>query len=331
MGRHATRIASARRCGRWADVLPLVLLATVVACSSGDAAPADGPELDPEAATDGGIDTEFVMPLDAYVPDHEASTTFKQASDILIRDCMVGRGFDVAAVDSFLETASPDPEQLSVAEKQAGQVREILGLTDRREARESGYLEWVTARVEQNRTRTTADPNDPEDSLTARFGPEFMAALGDPGGASGCGGEAGSHLRGDAGGPPVDVAELYHEAVGRAVEDGRVGHTFGAWSECMADRGHDYDTPVEPLREHEQEAGERSGGQTPVPPADEAQIDLALDDVACKDDTDMVGTWFAVLAAHEQDLIDENAEALQDLLDYDAARLRRARDVVDGA
>lgn len=164
------------------------------------------------------------------------------------------------------------------------------------------------------------DGAKPELELTAEqervlFGPP--QADGTPAADGGCSGEAVAAVGGDLGNPEaaqrVDV-----RSVTLAMKDPRVRTAFADWSACMADRGHEYTTPWDPPNDP------RFTG--PAPGADEAAV--AVDDVACKEETNVVGVWHAVDAALQTVLIDAEPDVFAGVAAERADRLDRARAVL---
>ncbi len=138
----------------------------------------------------------------------------------------------------------------------------------------------------------------------------------------GCQGEARMTLSGAIGPirPPALVATLSAESFGQSLRDPRVSEALGAWSACMADSGYTYQTPLEPLVEHEDALRELAAAKhlpigvpfvTPPPSAEE--IAIARADVACKQQTNLIGVWFTVETEIQKQLIVEHATELAEM------------------
>ena len=90
----------------------------------------------------------------------------------------------------------------------------------------------------------------------------------------------------------------------------------------MKQRGHDYQTPNDPLHDPKW-AG--------LPAASPAEIETAHDDVACKRAADVVGTWYAVESAMQNAAIAAHQQELSDIKSGEAKELRIVAGVLGGA
>jgi hypothetical protein len=79
--------------------------------------------------------------------------------------------------------------------------------------------------------------------------------------------------------------------------DSRVQAAFAKWSSCMAAAGFRYQTP------------EDANNDTTL--SGQAGIRTAVADVTCKQQNNVVGVWWAVLVAYEQEYTDAHAQDLQ--------------------
>lgn len=155
---------------------------------------------------------------------------------------------------------------------------------------------------------------------------------GDPLPQGGCDGEAVSILAGD--GEVYDYAyahELAEEPYFRAFEDSRAVAVTEAWSACMADRGHDYDTPEDPFVDPAWYVMDADGtideSRSPTP----EEIVTAVADVECKQAVNYLGVRVAVESAYQVQVIEEHFQDLEANYRNAQAMLQRANAVSGGA
>ncbi|MET8628687.1 hypothetical protein ABZW30_33925 [Kitasatospora sp. NPDC004669] len=139
----------------------------------------------------------------------------------------------------------------------------------------------------------------------------------------GCLGEADSKLTAQGG--SVTDAQL---AVGinfdnyqRSMTDGTLQAAFHRWSECMKPRGYSYAAPTDAM-------GDKRWKGTVTPSPEE--IATATADAACRQQTNVVGTWFTVESAYEDQAIEANLGKLDQVRRGIAAVVRNAATVNGG-
>jgi hypothetical protein len=124
-------------------------------------------------------------------------------------------------------------------------------------------------------------------------------------------------------GEPDLVIDIDNASFSLSQTDPRVVAVFAAWSRCMKQRGHAYQTPNDPLRDPKW-AG--------LPAASQAEIETAHDDVACKRATAVVGTWYGVESAMQDAAIAAHQQELSGIKSGEAKELRIVAGVLgDGA
>ena len=96
--------------------------------------------------------------------------------------------------------------------------------------------------------------------------------------------------------------------------DSRVKAGFAAWSRCMSRSGFSYSTPMD-ANNDDRWSGEK---------ATDAEIAVAVADVNCKKETNLVGIRVAVDAAHQNAEIAAHTGELQAVRDDLARQLERA-------
>lgn len=118
----------------------------------------------------------------------------------------------------------------------------------------------------------------------------------------GCAGEAENKL--DTAGKDIGlhgiVEQISADGFNRSVSDSRVKAAFSNWSDCMKADGYNYSTPTDAVNDP------RWHESTPSP----AEIATATADVKCKQQANVVGTWFSVESAYEQQMIDQHSQEL---------------------
>ncbi|MDP9795137.1 hypothetical protein J2S43_003649 [Catenuloplanes nepalensis] len=249
--------------------------------------------------------SELVLPFDPYLVFVTSWQVPDRAINMLGRQCMQRFGLDWPVIEGV-----PPNETVIHARR--------YGLFDPVHATAYGYHpapkpdgEW--------QARQERDPTPEEAALWAGEGESQLAGQAVPPG--GCAGEAMRTL--SAGGPeapminPEQLANADHK---RAEQDSRVQAVFGRWSTCMRDRGFHYTTPMDALNDprwHDEAVRT-------------AELETAKADVACKQETNVVGTFFAVESAYQRRTIEDNAQQLNELQKHYDALLRNAAKVVSG-
>lgn len=282
-----------------------VLALSLASCTSGTSSDAE-PEIDQiPVVQDAG---ELTLPLDAYNFTSDSQRVFEDAKATLVRDCLRRFGVEVSMSD-IREDDLPE---------YGWQRERRYGLFDMAAAQSRGYhrqgmpsepqtFSSLDEIEEYRRAQGRWFPSEAEQFLLDGHGrSEFEGrdlprdANGEPLPDEGCRGEAEQVLYDGLSRParPIDAAAQSKQ---RAFGDSRVEEAKAAWSDCMADRGYDYSSIWEP-----------SNRDWPDPVTDE-EIATAVADVECKRETNLVGIWYAVDAAHQRAFIENNAERLAEL------------------
>lgn len=246
------------------------------------------------------------FPLDPYLnvggPAYDVE---EKAYQILMERCMARFGF----------TMDPPPTVASV------DIRaRRYGLVDMNDALQYGYNNPLTANEGANDADATQPKSEAYYAVAYGKGPSDTSnGMEIPQG--GCHGAAQRTLN-DGAAPVADPMfgqVLANRASNLAEQDSRVVAAFSAWSECMARSGYDYDDPWE-------------ANDDPAfdgPEVTQMEISVAAADVACKEEVDLVDTWVAVEVAYQERLVEENSEALAELLELLEARRRNAAEIVE--
>ncbi|MEU4931018.1 hypothetical protein AB0G54_31715 [Streptomyces yokosukanensis] len=96
----------------------------------------------------------------------------------------------------------------------------------------------------------------------------------------------------------------------------QVTAVFRSWSTCMKKHGYSFQTPLEPLRDRLADSSSA------------AEIEMAKTDVACKQKTNLIGTWVAMESAIQKELIEKNQEALAQVRATAQKTLERSAKVI---
>ncbi|MER7702940.1 hypothetical protein ABTX81_08595 [Kitasatospora sp. NPDC097605] len=252
------------------------------------------------------------LPIDPYLLGFEQRDQLERAESVLVSRCMARFGIQYQA-----------PPQIPTGNRPRSR-------TDRR------YLESTAARAQANGyhaaegDQPTAAPAPPQVSDATRMVLTGSAAAGakngqggqDYNGATvpkgGCVGETkdklGANPANNNGGDAQLARDIDATARERSKTDDRVLAVFRSWSECMKSKGYDYADPIKVLDDP------RWTSPTPT----DVERATAVADVACKEQTNVVGVWFTVEAAYETQLIEQNAPALAQVRKDNEDRLRTA-------
>jgi hypothetical protein len=275
-----------------AALAPTVLLApmALVGCAAGGGGGTAGGEPaigTPPAIRDG---TQIKLPLDAYIP---GEGILGKANDLLLQDCVRRYGFSIGAA----VPAKPRPRN-----------ERRFGIVDAEPAARRGYNplpEMGTGAASQQ--RQLAVPNPPPTEILygrASVSPhrKVQAHAGKPVPDGGCVGAVRARL--SSGAPAradIKLGErLANQAHAQAEHDSRVTRVWALWSRCMARSGYTYKTPWDANDDP------RWQGET----ADLQEIRTARADIACRNETNLVGIWAAVESAYQRRLVEKNSVAL---------------------
>jgi hypothetical protein len=280
----------------------------VSACSSGTSAhptqnAADGrpivnKENWPKKIPTTGLTKNLTLPLEAYMASYEDQVTLEQAASDLQQSCMKDYGIDLTLPKAG---ANPPPSDNDA------NIERRYGISDRAEAEKYGYE--LPPALRQHTEQTMRDLSGVEvEVLTGHTKPEAPTAAeaGQPIAApaqgvkparaeyngkalkqGGCIGWSEDRL-GVKEADPTVVAQLAGDSLTQSMKDDKVVKATAAWSSCMAGKGHA--GLADPYAAMDQ--GVTADGE----PTKES-IALAVDDIDCKEQTDLVKIWFGVESA----------------------------------
>jgi hypothetical protein len=260
------------------------------------------------------VDRTFglVLPLDAYMHTNETYQSFLRANAALRDDCL--RRFGVEPEGPTMNYVEDSPNFDLRNEGRYGRLNLEL-------AQERGY----GAPPEYERVPDRSGLWEPDDATwflivgLTEFPDRSLPTdvHGEPLPEDGCNGEAVRLL--DAGEtPPLGFPEgLASETYYRAENHSQVQEAMESWSECMADVGHDFATIWDPM------------GIDWPDPVSEAEIQMAVTDMECRIETNLVGVWYAVESAYQEIVIEEHAEELAAIADWIDTVYRNAVEVLE--
>lgn len=292
----------------WLGVVIMVALA-VSACTADASGPVAERTEPPESAApqidvEPPLDQEIIdradprstpRPLDAYRYDNDTALIISQARIIIGDRCMARFGF--APVPGWQPEGASDTLNYAT-----------YGLWDAEYAAEHGYEPQPVPNPNQSLgpIRFTGD-----DAISVYLG-TVDTYRGQPVPTGGCQGEeiATLSLAAPAGFDPAYGDDLLEEAARRAEQDRRVVALMGQWRECMAAKGWEYTDVYEPFAYW----SDKRGPDRFRPVVSEEEKRAALDDVACKKSTGLLGTWLAAEIAYQEAIIAREGERLDEFM-----------------
>lgn len=256
------------------------------------------------------------LPIEAYMMTSVQQHDFTNAQNVLKTACMKRYGFDFRP---YVVSDSPLAG--------LGQTTNRYGPVDPAAAAEYGYHHGDL-------------PVIPTASAGPTMSDAMLSVLGSGGGPSvgpptpdtyngiavpkgGCSGEVADKL-GFAGkdlGQHGVVSAINFDAYTRSLTDERLTTAFAGWAACMKARGFSYPSPNDVIDDKRWQTQEPSAVETATASAD----------VACKRQANVVGTWFAVESAYEQQMIEQHGPELAEIKQNIGDALRKAAAVSSGS
>jgi hypothetical protein len=252
-----------------------------------------------------------VHPLESYQLDRDQSQLTQRARYLLTRRCVRRYKLDLPPMDT-----APRREKR----------RDDYGLADARDARRWGYtLDWDRPSELPWEARI-----EPDSRLFVVVNGRTTSGRPIPGlPTGGCQGEARRALAGPTKDP---VPDLIRRAWSTSRESPEVVSATRRWHTCIEKAGYRYDNPVESPFGYWSErrmranprptAAQRRHG---IPPTAE-EIEAAVADVACKQESGFLSAWVASNIEHQRRLVTEHQHDLTEhrrRLDATVARARR--------
>lgn len=251
------------------------------------------------------------LPLDAYTLNQQQYLDTLNAQRVLARRCMTQYGIDWHGSDVI------DPAPV-------GQKLDTLFLIiDENRASQYGYHSPDDHSKDGSgggkKSETGGDPTPVEKSVfTGTYkGPDINGHSVPKGG---CNAVVEAELT-KGGTPGVGIFDAANVMLGpyqQSKSDSRVQDAFGSWSTCMKGKGYAYKSPEDAVND--------PAWRSPQPSPTE--IATARADVACKQQTNVVGIWYAVLTAYENRYIEQHAEDLAKVKQQVDATLRNSATIL---
>jgi hypothetical protein len=101
--------------------------------------------------------------------------------------------------------------------------------------------------------------------------------------------------------------------------------TMKKWSECMASKGYNYHDPIEASTATFDLLSAENDWDTP---RKQEQIETAIADVTCKNETNLVSVWLEVIYEHEKKAVQENLPLIEKNKKYDLASIARSQEII---
>ncbi|MEU9735183.1 hypothetical protein [Streptomyces sp. NPDC048002] len=323
-----------------ATTVALTALALLVsACSSGttsdttqnaaDGNPIVNKENWPEEIPASGLVKDLTLPLEAYMASYEEQVTVEQATNDLQQSCMKDYGIDLTLPQAG---ANPPPSDNDV------NIERRYGITDRAEAEKYGYE--LPPALQEHTEQTMRDLSGVEvEVLTGHTKPELPeapegvetgSAFTGPGQTKparaeyngkklktgGCIGWSKDQLGVQEANPTI-VAQLAGDSLVQSMKDDKVIKAIAEWSSCMDGKGHA--GLADPYKAMDQ--GVTNDGQ----PSQES-IALAVDDIDCKKQTDLVKIWSDVETVIQNKQIADNKSQLTGIREQHGKEIAAARE-----
>ncbi|WP_155056123.1 hypothetical protein [Streptomyces blattellae] len=259
----------------------------------------------PEAVPEQGLAKGMSLPLEAYMQTYQDTVTLDEASRSLQERCMAEYGL---SIELPLAGTNPPP-----SDNDANMERRY-GLTDREAAAQYGYglPEELTEQVHQAEPDLTEDevqvltghstptePTAPGADLAAQPAPESYN--GKKIHEGGCTGWAQDELPQPTSEDLAFVSELNGNSFTESMQSPAVKQALADWSQCMQTEGYTAATPSEAA-----EIVPHVEGGT----ASKEEIAVALAEIDCKEQTDLVTVWFAEETKIQKAQITEHQDRL---------------------
>lgn len=268
------------------------VLATLAGCS-GSSTPGGGavavasPTISatPTVSNDGYL----ALPLDAYGFVGDDSATVQQALGVLEQQCMAALGFTSWRPPTGAATSTPATAYNDFPVRPASTA----------EASQYGYRKPTAPSGSATTNSGASVPSSAELQALLGFVPGKQTPPSDPQGG-GCSKTAFDKL--NQGRPAFDgtlVGQLQDSASSKAGADSRVLAVYSAWSACMKQSGFTYANPQA-----------AANFTWPGKQAGSLEQSTAVADERCRQQTNLIGVWVAVLSGYEQELINGNATKL---------------------
>ncbi|WP_345428222.1 hypothetical protein [Actinoallomurus vinaceus] len=236
----------------------------------------------------------LTVPFDTYNFSPAEATTLDSAENLLVRDCMRGRGvtWEVPPLPVDADSAPPNRRRYGVIEPR---IADLFGY---HMPPDGPTVTTYKARVSAWEKGLSSKAQEAE---------------------KGCSQEAEDRL--SAGTPKVNES-LFNQLIFKTFDDSQhdaeVVRVFRSWSGCMAGAGFHYADPLAAITD------DRWSTDNPSP----QEVRAAQTDVRCKTKTGLVATWAAVEQRIQSEAIRAHAKDFQALKASKVGQLEAARQVI---
>ncbi len=268
-----------------AGLAGLMCLALAGCSSSGRPAAAAVPTTRSPSALPAGADLH--LPVEPYLFSEAEAEKLTRAGAVLRKACMRRFGLDYA-----VGPAGPPTGPRTFMDRR-------YGVTDRAEVAANGY-HLGDRDPHAHPSRPPQFSAEQQQVLTGQLPGKTAAdetnlrVNGVPVPPGGCYEEARRGLAGAGELGPSSVAQQANFQTFKAsMSAAQVTKAFEAWSGCMKNRGYSYPNPMDAIGDR------RFLGDSPTP----LELQVATADVICKQQVDLIGTWFTVEASLQKELI----------------------------
>jgi hypothetical protein len=274
----------------------ITLAVSLSSCSGSNAGTAE-PDLSSFPAVTSS--KQISLPFDAYMLTAEQDVLNLKANNLLIKRCAARFGVETTMPVGL----NPTPNELNARR---------YGIVDGKRAQSFGYRPEESPAEAGGKGDWNPSPTEMAVLGMTEATGDLRDAAGDKLPEGGCIGEADRTLGGAQPPAPADVLDVYKSAE----SDSRVQEAWKSWSSCMKDAGYDYKSPWEP-----------NNAKWPEQ-VSQKEIDTAVDDVTCRQSTNLVGTWMAVEAAYQRKALQNDPEGFAKMKAWHDDRVRTAAKVL---
>ncbi|WP_306978864.1 hypothetical protein [Streptomyces canus] len=243
------------------------------------------------------------LPLDKYLVNPSQQSIIDKAYKKLVSTCMARFGFEYK-LSTYQGQRDSDAPTTRVSGHYGHQNSKLMA--------KWGYHPEGGAPINQSSSGTSIPKVTPNQKVAElgtsdpkhNFGPGGQVIHGHTVPNHGCIGEATKRLTGTVDGKLLDpqiAVNVNFKTMYEARQDKRTKSVFAKWSLCMKDRGFNYKDPLAAISDPEWQKSSN-------PTAHELKV--ATTDAACRHKENVVGIWYAVDYAYEEQALAANAAAM---------------------
>ncbi|MCX5404651.1 hypothetical protein OG276_11485 [Streptomyces sp. NBC_00086] len=252
------------------------------------------------------------LPMNQYVLGEKEMRAYTQAQAVLSRRCMERFGMSWltdAQTTADLPNLGADPARyFTIIDTEAAQLH--------------GYADPSAKDAKDKGTTPGYEPTAAERAVYNGSAKGVTDTAGKPLREGGCAAEVDEEMKkgGVHGVNPLTVGNEFYSLYAKVQQDSRVAEAFTKWSACMKEKGFSYRTPLDAANDTEWKSGA----------ATRAAIAVATADVACKQQNNTVGIWYAAMEAHQKAYVDKKAEHFSEILANKKALVESSARIMQG-